>query len=838
MQPQPRPEKRSPEFSNRCSFYPNSKIMAEPYRDATPTEAAIQPESSLPSASGTKLACYCCKRRKIKCDRLTPTCANCQKIGLGCEYPTHPEKPGPKTGSSSAQGTKRRRIDDSQTQAPRNSIGHGSIDLLVSAAGQVAGASFDLARRTSVLSPSSCHSPNRHDDARSQGDVASPQPGQPSVAAPTSNHGATAPLFSRIMYPSHEAQTRPQSPSTVDAVSPENQDATARITVESVCNALRISRNTYDMLMEAYFANMTAFSLFRPGSIEPKFSLMQHHSDAEALIAALFAFSAKHCREREGCPGPVHFAQIASSKLDESVDNYGDMPPPFWLLQAGILVTFYQLTLSVRSRSWKKLGDCIRYAYDTNLHLVDANYDPNLATDKSKIDMQRWVLQEERRRAWWAVWEMDVFASTIRRLPTAIDAGLNLTMLPVSDSCWFNEIYQESCFLAEDCSLRWKYLERSGNQSAKAWFIVINSLMRNTQRIVYPAGSAMKLMVETNHDDELNIMANCLYCTVTSLPPSLSYQGETFDFRLVPTGRGQPYQSNPRQEHADKYSIHLMTQLCRFMIYHHKICARAPWLNKSPSEDAGGPQANSEWSNYMNASDEIVTVVRNSSRDHYRFVNPFLANTLWFAAAAQCACKVFGPSSFNKRLTSSNIDLLKLTIDRFISFWGGMENLKGKLSRIETGLQNLMDRPSGNCSDGQGSTSETERPQRRPQAAIQRRIDNVSQTPNGNPEIAHPGNMVPLPPQINGAVNTMHMPVVMHGGVPAHHTPHLNHGGWPSFVPDPHHQHHPFDFAHPPQFAMAGGGQQQSFYVPNDPMDFSPFGLEELLMASIMDSQI
>lgn len=594
--------------------------------------------------------------------------------------------------------------------------------------------------------------------------------------------------------------------------------------------------------MASYFTNMTSFSLFRPGSIEPKFAMMQHPSEAEALIAAMFSFSARHC-QASGCPGPSYFARIASSQLDESVDRYGDMRPPFWLLQACVLVTFYQLTQSVRSRSWKKLGDCIRYAYDMNLHIVDANHEPASTTDGAGIDMQRWVMLEERRRAWWAIWEMDVFASTIRRLPTAIDGSQNLTMLPVPDSCWFNDVYQESCFLAVDCSLRWKHLVRSGNQSAKAWFIVMNSLMRNTQRIVYPAGSAMQSLndkhADTNHE-ELEIMANTLYCTVTSLPASLAYHGETLDFGPQPSPQDRV---SPRQEHADKYAIHLMTQLCRFMIYHHKICARAPWLAQQhrgpPSAAADGDgngdgaaptaqQSNSEWSNYMNASDEIVTVVRNSSRDHYRYVNPFLANTLWFAAAAQCACNVFGPPSFNKRLRSSNLDLLKLTIDRYISFWGGMENLRGKLARIETGLQNLMARPNGNGSgsgNGSGNGDEngdrndagdgSERQQqqqreRRHPAQSSANIRDSAQRCVGAQVLASSEVALQEGTAVPGTESLVVAPGVMasDGWVDPR---------WPALVPDL------GDLTQP--FAVTG----QSLYA-TDPMDFSPFGLEELLM--------
>jgi hypothetical protein len=623
--------------------------------------------------------------------------------------------------------------------------------------------------------------------------------------------------------------------------------------------------------MESYFTNMTSFSLFRPGSIEPKFAMMQHHSDAEALVAAMFSFSARHCRDRDDCPSPSKFAHIASSKLDESVDRYGDMPPPFWLLQAGVLVTFYQLTLNVRSRSWKKLGDCIRYSYDTNLHLIDANHDPASVTDRGAVNIQRWALLEERRRTWWATWEMDVFASTIRRMPTAIDASMNLTMLPVPDSCWFNDEYQESCFLVEDCNLRWKYLARSGNQSSKAWFIVMNSLMRNAQRIVYPASSVMQSLrhsAETNHNDELNIIANCLYCTVTSLPASLVYQGEALDFRPKrPSPQDQDGAIHPRQQHADKYEIHIMTQLCRFMIYHHKICARAPWLaqqqrqqqqqqrQRDPSDNdepraplsntTTAQQTNSEWSNYMNASEEIVTVVRNSARDHYRYVNPFLVNTLWFAAAAQHACRVFGPACFDKRLTSSNLDLLKLTIDRFISFWGGMGNLQGKLARIETALQNLMVRPTGGNGNGNGNgnghghghdahdggTSERQQQQQeeRQLAAAQgstdgltRRLTGLAQMPADTPGVASSHSSTTVP--------GTELLLVAPGGVSAP-------GGWTdpnrwsAFGPGP----DLYDYTQ--QFLNI---TSQNFYgtAVADPMDFSPFGLEELLMANMMDSQI
>ncbi|KAK4161038.1 putative fungal-specific transcription factor [Cladorrhinum sp. PSN259] len=807
----------------------------------SPARSAAAPaQAPGTSSSGEILACYVCKRRKVKCDRQLPVCSLCRKLNIPCEYPAYAGRPGPKPGS---QGTKRRRLDPSGTP------GHDIPSRSSAPAGPAS--PFDYTARASVVSPGSCYSssPAIQDDSITRRDNPTPEGAglSPSStrARRLSNHSTTAPIFSRIMYPSHESLTRPQSPSTVDTPS-DHQGGGPKITVQSVCESLKINKATYDTLMTSYFNNMTAFSLFKPNSIELKFTMMQYHSDAEALIAAMFSFSARHCRDQENndiIPTPAYFAKIASSRLDESVDRYDDLPPPFWLIQAGILVTFYQLTNSVRSRSWKKLGDCIRYSYDVNLHMVDANLDPTTSSSSSssessseKIHIQRWSLLEERRRAWWAIWEMDVFASTIRRLPTAIDGSMNLTMLPVPDSCWFNDVYQESCFLVSDCSQRWKHLAKSGNKSARAWFIVINSLMRNTQRIVYPAGPAIQRFVDkagsnngaeapSNHD-ELSIMANCLYCTLASLPAGLAYQGETLDFRL-------PKES--RQEHSDKYSIHLMTQLCRFMIYHHKICARAPWLrpslNKSPPPPSNNPhstkeeykdgkyQVSSEWSNYMSAADEIVTLVRNSSRDHYRYVNPFLLNTIWFSAAAQCACLVFGPLEFNRRVASSNLDLLKITIDKFVEFWGGMEGLKAKLARIEAGLVSLV---ACNNEEGDAQGRDKERVggvldtggiqrekaveddnmgmgmgmgERRAVASLVQMagIDNC----DDNGVSLEPGPPPPLPPGVLGS-----------------------NGGMGDYL---------CDFTQP--FFTNG----QHFFGA-DPVDISPFGLEELLMSG-MDPQ-
>jgi hypothetical protein len=42
--------------------------------------------------------------------------------------------------------------------------------------------------------------------------------------------------------------------------------------------------------------------------------------------------------------------------------------------------------------------------------------------------------------------------------------------------------------LRQDLIERYKFLEASGNESPKAWFIVVNSLMKEAQKITSPIG--------------------------------------------------------------------------------------------------------------------------------------------------------------------------------------------------------------------------------------------------------------------------------------------------------------------------------------------------------------
>lgn len=439
---------------------------------------------------------------------------------------------------------------------------------------------------------------------------------------------------------------------------------------------------------------MTAFSLFHRPSFEKKLLAISSSLQLRALIAAICSFSARFHNTSPGnlvtpnIPSHIHFRTIATQAVEDALKQCSDDTPPLCLLQALILTTFDELISGVRGRAWRSVGHCVRLAYELQLHLIDKDL-PNIASRNHPIDH----LAEEKRRVWWVIWEFDVFASTIRRLPTAIDWALNATWLPIDDEVWFADGHARSCHLDPDAGSAWKSLQKSSNQSPKAWFIVVNALMRCAHVLSYPqayqnAARGQRSGVIENVQGSLDLLSNALYCLSAALPPRLAYQGEYLPFSKSPGGESL-------QLDNAKYSIHIMTQLSRFMINHYQVfdsTSRQLGLVNGSSNQSAPAVNQSVWNHYLAAASEIVTLVRSCSPRHINYVNPFLASTVWLAAAAQIVSKHIGPHLIDRRVAESNLDLLQTNLNAFVSIWGVSSALQQKLATLETRLESIGER--------------------------------------------------------------------------------------------------------------------------------------------------
>lgn len=457
---------------------------------------------------------------------------------------------------------------------------------------------------------------------------------------------------------------------------------------------------------------MTAINIFHEPNFRDKLMSIGTSSILHALLASICAFSSRFCSSTsregqdynfDGLAGmhhtPSHFLQLASRCVNEALEECGDQAPPLSLLQALVLLAHGQLTQGVRGKAWRSLGSCVRLAYESNLHLVDAGF------PRDSVDTRIWTENEEKRRVWWAIWEMDVFASTIRRCPTAVDWSQIETLLPVEDEYWFKGTPHASCFLELDLGLRWKALQDSGNRSAKAWFIVINSMMKDAQVISSPRGipdhdspgepnSSAKAAKPPNRAastadksrEKLETISNSVRCFGLALPSVLRYRNQYLSFE----GR-QPRQINGlRQQHSGIYNIHVMTQLANLMTNHYDMfaeTARGVSTRKSQSDGGKATTHSMSMQQYFEAADEILKIVHRSGDDHIQYINAFLTSTIWLASAVQLVRKEFGPPSTNKVLIKSRFEVLHMTYKKCVSFWDIQTAMQQNLEMLESQLE-------------------------------------------------------------------------------------------------------------------------------------------------------
>ena len=453
---------------------------------------------------------------------------------------------------------------------------------------------------------------------------------------------------------------------------------------------------------------MTVLTLFHRPTFWQKLDSIPQPKVRAALLAAMFSFSVRYTPAPTGFTAQI-FHDMAFRVANEALDDYGDSQPCVHLSQSAVLISFFELADGVRGKAWRTLGATVRCAIEMKLNAVDANpvWPPE--------SVEAWILQEERRRLFWSLWEFDVFAGTIRRAPNSIDWKTCRTMLPVSDADWFGGTPQRSCFLHPDPLRRLKELKASGNEGGRAWFIVINSFMREahlfTEQLYVPDGKTSNQEIPP----QLEILENAAACFKMTLPQDLQCSESMLEFDSKPGCVDQ------RTIHGQRYGIYAMQQLTQMMIHRH-LCVKSISSPDFQQMVRGGTlshdvhvetsQATVEdcrrysWSRFKHAAENIVRLARVSPPHHVQSVSPFLASTIWIAAAALVTCEVFSLERIEAESSRSKVEVLRLLLDRFASFWKSSNSLVYRLLLVRRSLKRIQRAESRNVTPPDTPNSE------------------------------------------------------------------------------------------------------------------------------------
>lgn len=209
------------------------------------------------------------------------------------------------------------------------------------------------------------------------------------------------------------------------------------------------------------------------------------------------------------------FAENANSIFPSVFDKFNSLDadmPRLRCLQGCILMAYYLLASNPGSRSWMMTGICCRMAYEMELDKIEEKF--------TTINNHEWAKTEEKRRAWWAAWELDGVASTLSQRPFSINRHSMSVHLPVSDAAWFRNERVGSISLDSNPLTSWKTLRASPNQDERAWYLASKCLLKTAQE----AQKEGRLSVATRDD-----LINALGCFKLALPATFNLSSLHFD---------------------------------------------------------------------------------------------------------------------------------------------------------------------------------------------------------------------------------------------------------------------------------------------------------------------
>ncbi|PVH68974.1 hypothetical protein DL98DRAFT_474267 [Cadophora sp. DSE1049] len=298
---------------------------------------------------------------------------------------------------------------------------------------------------------------------------------------------------------------------------------------------LTVSPETALDLIDGFFNHIHCFlPLFHPARFKEKYASLHYLSGKQSggpsrepalilngmfCLAARFSTASAFCTEE-----PIHrgdqFGAEATRLFEELSRELEDSHASLAFLHGVILLTFIALLSGPSRRAWWLTGVCVRLAHELDLHNTDADIICR-DVDPLKLSLDAWHNREERRRAWWLVWDMDTFISATTLRPFAINRRGMHVLLPITDEAWLAADRISSSHLDPESTTPWEGLCDLPKQSAWSWFLACIVLLRQVVEVV--------LWPTTNR--ELNRIEASFRCFALAMP-------ETFRADLDSVGPG------------------------------------------------------------------------------------------------------------------------------------------------------------------------------------------------------------------------------------------------------------------------------------------------------------
>ncbi|KAK4238237.1 hypothetical protein C8A03DRAFT_43979 [Achaetomium macrosporum] len=521
-----------------------------------------------------RLACMICRKRKLKCDGIKPSCSTCSRLGHTCAYDEVRRKSGPKRGYVKALEERLKQVETLlKTQEISSSSPDGGKGIPMSIDG---GAKQPLNQR----------------------------------AAATANFHITDPSIGiasgRDMDRWHFAADSPNPPPLEDF----NLNSSMGMSMGGVDNNFTWEmiglgleeplppQETIDELHQIYFEK-----------IHPSVPMIHKYRYLAAMnlapaqrppVCLRYAMWTLACSVSDKFQTLKDLFYARSRKYLESdyIKGYGEHMISVAHAQTHLLLASYEFKWMYFPRAWMSTGSGVRLSQMIGLHRLDG---AGLDVKQCLPPPRDWTEREERRRTFWMAFCLDRFASIGTGWPMTIDEKDILTNLPAPDEAFEFSRPEETPTLQDAMSPA-----GAGKLSPFGGIVLMACLFgRNLVHLHRPDAD--------DRDHDLNgefwkrhrQMDNILLNTSLCLPSQLK----------LPNGLGNPNV--------------VFTNMC---IHTSTICLHQAAIFKADKNRLPASVSSESKVRCITAANEIASIMRMVSHLDLSAMNPFISFCLYVSA--------------------------------------------------------------------------------------------------------------------------------------------------------------------------------------------------------------
>ncbi|KAF9110374.1 hypothetical protein BGX27_006447 [Mortierella sp. AM989] len=353
-------------------------------------------------------ACDPCRKKKIKCDGVKPSCANCAKINTNCTYLPSMKKRGPRQGYIELL---EKRLDKMEQMLQH---GPAAIDP-------------ELLDSKSILSsrlrPGNRRSQSPTTEEHSQGELKASADPEERYFGTTSGYSSLYNEYDKR--DDHAKQVIGPKYSLPPALAFKDRSKNPIYGIKDEVPRKDILDHLINLFFDSIYFQLpiihpgTFMKQYKEGKVSPN------------LLNAICAAVARFSDHPDVVTTPAFlagepFATNVRGMLVDSIDI-----PTVSNVQALLFLSMYEYGAARGPRAWMFGGMAVRQAQELGLNREDSSPVFHLKGD--------WVMRETRRRTFWACFMLDILASSSSGRPKMLDERDCEVLLPSEDHDWCNE---------------------------------------------------------------------------------------------------------------------------------------------------------------------------------------------------------------------------------------------------------------------------------------------------------------------------------------------------------------------------------------------------------------